>query len=66
MTEVKKEVKVFVINKLCDQCKAGHMIVVHTLGTWPFDRQTYLHRCENCTIEAFYTCTYPRIEYGDK
>ena len=60
---VKKPVKVFMVNQLCDVCKKGYMeyigVSYNTSGT------SYEHRCNNprCKTTMTYQTTFPHPEY---
>lgn len=61
MSEVRQEVKTFVVNKTCDKCNKGIMkqIKVNVIQ----EPITYTHRCSNCENEEILDQSYPRFEY---
>jgi len=65
MITKKTEVKVFKVNRVCERCREGNMILdksgVARL-TYP---PRYSHTCDNCGNNDFFIEKYPEIVYED-
>jgi ribosomal protein L19 len=61
MSEVRQEVKMYIVNKTCNECHKGIMnqIKINIIE----DAITYIHKCNNCGVEEILHQGYPRIEY---
>ena len=61
MSEIRKEVKVFIVNKVCDECTEGIMIKTGVnILTEPIQIK---HTCNQCGHEETYFEQYPKMEY---
>lgn len=63
MTEIKKIIRTYSVDKSCDVCKEGFMRPEGTaFASYP---PKYGHRCNKCKAYEVYYKTYPTIEYGE-
>ncbi len=69
MTEIRTEVKTFMVEWPCDGCSLCR-VDKNTVTYQPPSlgyigkRDGYLHRCDTCGFETYLSTTYPRIEYA--
>lgn len=60
MPEIKKEVKTFNVEYICDSCGNGKMVDTGC-HYWVEDTlpESYVHECDACGDEKGFTCKYP-------
>jgi len=61
MTEEKHEVKVFVIDKRCDQCQNGYL--QYTSMNKCKDGYVFVHHCDFCNDRKVFKEKFPLIRY---
>ena len=58
MAEQKKEVKTFVVNYECDECKGANMKYTEVIA-WAHPPK-HIHTCPKCKATRDFTVVYPR------
>lgn len=62
MPEVKRELRAFCVDMVCDQCGDGLMIHSDDLVMPTYPPQ-YKHTCNKCGYTTTYSSIYPRVYY---
>lgn len=62
MSERKREVKTYLVDKICPKCGVGIMQCDYSVALVTYPAR-YVHRCPHCKWTEDYMTAYPRIEY---
>lgn len=62
--EIKKEVKVYLVEYKCPSCENGHLLPTgNVLMTYP---AKYPHKCTECEYTETFFVQYPKIQYDNE